>query len=473
MNNLYKDYLNQGRSLSQTDRITSFLNHILKIFQENYYYLQEHPEQKERIVYSELTKYGLNVESDFTLDKDGQLVSKNIKEQGHFAFWIQNFYNTPNIWAYCDESSPQMSYWMQFRNGGLVASDEFEKIYLSIDSDHIYRGINELMSFISENDISHASKISSKQRTDEIVIRIRREDKDGLNKILNFIKNNSYIQAGLNCLNPFLPSENKVSHIPDNGESYNTFVAKKVSDFVEQKINSKRVDYNDFLTYSYNLPKENTQNILVNHLDNLKNDYQMKILNDAIVCTYKKCGYKQVERALKELIDNNNYNYFTRYDLNSKDSINYREQLINGLSGADALNLIYQSFRNNNYPIEQYTNDDAINIYVSNVIMNYQISILDKAVSVTCQNHDADWTNKAMYKYANEGITNGFSRYESGNPTNYRELLGKYVNKQDLHRLAALSLIGKGANIEELDYNEIISAYVDIVGMDGLKGYNR
>lgn len=473
MDSLYKNYLNQSKKLSSPDRIETFLNHILRLFQDNYHYLEENPKIKERIVYSELTKYGLNSLNDFVELENGQLNTLNIKSKGLFYQWIEDFKDKSNINAFCDETN--WSYWMQFKNGYLKRSDDFEKIYLSLDSGHIYRGVKELMEFISDNNIEHASKISSKQRTDGIVIRIRRDDKVGLEKILNFIKNNQYIQEGLNQLNPFLPSEGNVSHIPDNAESYNGFVAKYISEFVDKNINSKKISYPSFLHNLYNVGEDNTRGILVNHLEKLKKDYQKDILNNAIICTYKKCGYKQVEAALKQAINNNNYNYFTRYDIDDQNNhpINYREQLINNFKSEDLVNVIYQKLEKDNYALDQYTDKEVLSLYISNVIMKYQVDILDKAVLVTCQNHDVRWANQALQSYAKTGNHNGFSRFGAENKTNYRQLLRKYVNHEDAYRLSAMSLIEKGIDIGKLDMSEIIPTYVGIVGVTEIKSHNR
>ncbi len=46
------------------------------------------------------------------------------------------------------------------------------KLYIPLDARHIYRGVDQIFNFLSENDISHVSKVGSAIRNDDIVIRL-------------------------------------------------------------------------------------------------------------------------------------------------------------------------------------------------------------------------------------------------------------------------------------------------------------
>lgn len=73
--------------------------------------------------------------------------------------WREHFKNIKNINAF---RSDNWRYFFQFTNGDLLEDTSYIKLYIPIDSEHLYEGINELFEFMAENDIKHLSKVALK-----------------------------------------------------------------------------------------------------------------------------------------------------------------------------------------------------------------------------------------------------------------------------------------------------------------------
>lgn len=127
------------------------------------------------------------------------------------------------------------------------------KIYLPLDKEHLEKGTNMVLDFITENEIIHQSKISRVVRADDFVIRVNTiED---ANKIIDFATSNPYIQEGRLKQNPFVTDYNGVGLAMDNFDSYNSNVARLISLFVDfskkhDGLTDFNVDvFNSFVSY--------------------------------------------------------------------------------------------------------------------------------------------------------------------------------------------------------------------------------
>lgn len=137
------------------------------------------------IIYSAIIKTGVPVEE------------RNINLLPMFSSWVSNFENVDNIKVKYD---PRWKNFCQFTNKD-VKTETAIKLYIPMDSKHIYKGSNQLFGFLAENDIPHISKIRNKVTFDNVVIRVNSiEDAD---EITDFVNRNSYIKEGLIPANPF------------------------------------------------------------------------------------------------------------------------------------------------------------------------------------------------------------------------------------------------------------------------------
>ena len=446
MNNSYYEFLVNNRDKIESERIELFLNHILKIFKENYQYFCDNPRAKYDLVYSELAKYGVNFNTDIYVD-NGNIKIVDIKSYNFFQRLENDFKYNKNIKVFCDEKND----FLQFTTGDLPDYIEFEKIYLSLDAKHIYKGTKDLFCFISSLGVSHLSKIARIIRSDNIVIRIKRSDKENLNKILEFIQNNQYIQEGMNPLNPFLPSENGVAHIYDNGGSYNSEVAKCIMNCVFASVNDNSISLDQFKNYVNSLEQPSNISILNKHLLNVKINEQAAI-TDNIFKTYLNIGYKQTIQALVIALREGNTEY-----------------LNNQCSAQKLLNQIYEVVETMGYDVFNISQEDIIKLYLSNLTRDYQKQILDLAVNVTSIKHGSDWTLQSIRWFINDDSVTGFSRTDLDGNGGYRDWVSKYVNRYDVYDIITQSLKEQDIDISNKSYESVLYDYT----VTGLKDVNH
>ena len=144
----------------------------------------------------------------------------NLNEEGLFKNWCKvkrertNSFVTPS-WTYC----------CQFvsKDNKALRKDNHLKVYIPLDFDHIEKGVNEIIDFLDENHISHLSRVGQRISNNSVLIHLINEE--DLNKLLTFIKENSYLQEGLIKPNPFLYNEGNIALTVDGNISYNQTVA--------------------------------------------------------------------------------------------------------------------------------------------------------------------------------------------------------------------------------------------------------
>lgn len=405
----YKNFLEQSKKLNSKERINAFLNHILKIIKSNPNISEYH-----NIVYHELTVYGINNEKDM----DNNLQQKNIKNEGMYNYWLNKYRNYPNLEVF---TTNVPNHFLGFSNE-IYGVMNFEKIYLSLDHDHIMEGANQIFEFLAKNDIKHASKIASKMRTDNIVIRLKKEDIEGRRKLLNFIESNNYIQDGLNQLNPFMPGNGKISSITDFGTSYNSYVADRIVEFVEQNKYKDSVDIYGFQKYLQdNYNHHNDFNMLYEHINDVSYkefiDYKEKDLQRAIEFTYEKYGYNQCFEAIKKCILENNFNLFSR----GNDS-RIRQNLIKDCNGSGIKKIVEIKVKEyyNSENLQDLDIDQSIHYYLNYIIQKIKRKNFEIVTEGMMKKYDMKQTAFALKKYIEEKNANSFSRNVGGD-VNYRE----------------------------------------------------
>lgn len=197
-------------SNNRIKKIDEFIKYLAKIELQNpNYYLN--PDS----VYRLMTRYGVSKsESQYSI------------RSNDFPKWIDEFKDSERMRVFVSE---QWKYFCQF-----ITKDTNEyrklkenlnhiKLYIPVDSAHIQKSAKMIFDFISKNNITHASKIGSDIRCDDIVIRLANPE-DAV-KIMDFVKNNRYIQEGLIDANPFVPSVNGVGFVCDGCLSFNNSIS--------------------------------------------------------------------------------------------------------------------------------------------------------------------------------------------------------------------------------------------------------
>ena len=226
----------------QQHEIDKFFDFISKVMKESGY-----KDLSYDFIYHHLTRYGIVPGS------------KNFMINELFDAWEKRFSHKKNIQAYV---SPSWTYFCQFvprdHNKFKEARNVSNhiKLYIPLSPNYIYDGVNILFDFLDANNITHVSKVGSHTRNDSVVIRVlRQEDAD---KIMEFVKNNKYLQRGLIKTNPFAPNENGVGYACDGQVSFNEAMAALISNYVNYRKNRGEYKYigaNDFNYFVSNIYK--------------------------------------------------------------------------------------------------------------------------------------------------------------------------------------------------------------------------
>lgn len=241
---------------------------LLKNFRD-YLINNPHSELSEEIIYKELIYMGV-------------YNSRNLSIEPLFKRWISFFDNLENLDVFVSEEN---KYYCQFENKNYFFSkyNNHLKVYVPLDCEHIEYGVKLIFEFLRLFNISHCSKVGKKIRNDNIVIRLT--NKDDLNKLLHFIKNNNYIQEGLIKNNPFAFNEDGISMVYDGCLSYNSVIASYIFLYLKYKkkineLNNINVDdfYNFILSYYKNnfeneLNKFNILNDFDSHFESIDHNY--------------------------------------------------------------------------------------------------------------------------------------------------------------------------------------------------------
>ncbi len=198
----------------------------------------------------------LQIELDtiyYVLMNYGYEQSDKIKEvERNFDNWQTRFMNNPNISVYRDSRQPSF---LQFRNDTVIDKATDVKLYLSIDSDHIYECVNTIFDFISQNNMPTYSKVANRERSDDVVIRLpRMED---AKKVIDFINSNPQITRYARRTNPFLMRQGVVAVAYDKYLSFNKETSQLIKEYLEIKRQRNELDdvniqkFANFVAYTY------------------------------------------------------------------------------------------------------------------------------------------------------------------------------------------------------------------------------
>lgn len=167
----------------------------------------------------------------------GEDRKRNLSDEGVFAKWCRK--GRPNTNTFV---SPTWTYFCQFisSDNKALRADNHIKVYIPLDADHIERGVNEIFDFLDKNNISHLSKVGQKIRFDDVVVRL--VHKEDLNKLLEFIKNNKYIQEGLIKPNSFAYNEDNIALACDGSLSYNAVLSNYIMLYMKKLASVNELD---------------------------------------------------------------------------------------------------------------------------------------------------------------------------------------------------------------------------------------
>lgn len=411
-------------------------------------------EVNKSLVYHELERYGLK-NSDMNTDRS----LKNNRE--FFSKWFDNFINASGIMAYCN---PNWEYFFQFLNGNLIKKSGYIKLYIPIDFEHIYDGVNILMDYIRSLNIKHQSKVSEELRSDNVIIRLSIDDEYNAMKIINFVNSNPYLRSGLNRTNPFVPTIRGIGIMKEHGMSYNSEIATLISSYVNKSFEQRKdnVSLDDFSIWM----KENNRNSEIEEIYSIASGNQMEFTSkqklelflDALRATFKKYDFKQVVCAIEKSLDGD-YSYFTNGTQNSP---KYRNLLIKSVSPNTIRVFIYAALEQiKGKSVDNVSKIDAIYEYCDYLFSESIMSKFEEACKVTLSKYGENQLMNAIDYFLNYDNATGFTRFDSNNvnnSTNYREMIASFSKKSILDAMRK-SLILKGIDCKRMPDDLLIYTY--------------
>ncbi len=199
---------------------------------------------KRKEVYNFLVRYGLT--------NDEYMEGIAYKYDDKFENWKKRYENDSFLRVY--ETDLQKDF-LQLNTA--KRETNCLKLYVSLGREYIDEGVNIIFDYISKNKIDTVSKIAKYDRSDVIVLRIINEE--DATKIINLINNNPLFKGNARKTNPFLMRQGVVGLAFDNHLSYNTIVAMILTEYLNEKIDSKKlgdVSLNDLRSYLLKLYKD-------------------------------------------------------------------------------------------------------------------------------------------------------------------------------------------------------------------------
>ena len=413
-------------------RIDEFLNYVKQVVQDTSIDIDDY-----YTYYSIITDYNIS-EKEKAFDVDP-----------YFNKWVFAFKDTRNIDVFVSQN---WDYFCQFTNADKYFFNSI-KIYVPLDSLHLYEGANMIFDYLSKHNITHISKIAKEIRNDDIVIRVTNK-KDALD-LLEFIKNNSYIQEGLLKQNPFTLNVGGVSITSDGEASFNDVLSYLITEYFKDKKEKDEldsvsaIDFFDFVYYYsksindeyFSIPRLESLRVSVSpekrfadfkgilkiicnscmydfnfdkyfkifeemtSYKNFANDRSditpsatensnifdnIKFTVDAMI---EKYDFKVVVSSIKRFLETNDYLHITR-------NKGAREIWKNNSTLRDeVLDYIIQ----NGLLIDQF-----LYSFIPTKVKDY----LEYACYITCLNYDIDFCTAALIQYIKYGNSTGFTRKE-------------------------------------------------------------
>ena len=372
-----------------------------------------------------------------------------------FKRWQKNFKKKKNITAYKDEI--RFKNWFIFSNGDLY-DDKYIKLYVPINSNHLYEGVNELFNFISEEGILHESKVFNKYRSDNVIIRLRIDDNEALKKIINFIANNKYIKTGLSKNNPFIPSINGIGVMREYNKSYNyciseyiyTYIHDCIKNNIRPNIDEFKILYIDSL-YDYYF-KETFDNAYYGNrtfknlrIPNIGYNQKNSLLIDTLNATYKKYGIDFTIKALCKAI-NGNYNSFTN-------GVNgFRNMVKENISLDELISILNNSIES--LYGSKYNNID-LNLkayyYVYTIFDNNIIFLIESSCKYILENYGEECLKNSLFNYINSN--------EIGEFLNINEI--SKINSNQIINCLRIYLAIKGYHLNKASDEDVVDMFIE------------
>ena len=224
--------------MNRAHSMESFLLNMATVLKENSERFIPY-EELYKLIYLNLTKRGASdLSTDISLD-----------ENNAFARLKNYFDGSRNIKSYIDSTNG----FMQFQNRPEEHYGNMEsiKLYLPQKIEYLERSARELFDYLNQANISHISRIFSKERNNNLIVQLN--NWNDVNKVLNFAKGNKIIKYGALTCNPFMYSEDNIGLSTCRDNSYDSVVACLISSYLNNRqLTDKLNDVSllDFVKYT-------------------------------------------------------------------------------------------------------------------------------------------------------------------------------------------------------------------------------
>lgn len=415
-----------------------------------------------KITYSFLIRLGVPIEEQ----------DKNIIYL--FDMWVNNFKDIDNIIVKYD---PNWKGFCQFENNReKVKTDTAIKLYIPTDSSHIYEGANQLFVFLSNQNISHISKIRNRITFDNVVVRVNSiEDAE---KITEYVNCNDYIKCGLIEANPFFINHRGITHSMDgNSLSSNGVFCDFITSYFINKINSDSLNNASLYDFQNNLinidcdnkinncdPNDERNNILklmlmtinnerstydnfkkyvsIRKEQSLKNINMENILDEAIYILCNKYGKSIAIEHLSSYLKTGDFTKFSREN-NSREKVRIylNKELCNSI-----INKKHGDIKGYiDYIIDQYNEEE-------------KMSILEQVSIYTYKKYN--YISPGQLREALKQVINNNNYSYFTNDFNGREMLKIRVKSEDIIKLIRKQLIKDNIINEKEEINDLIALYI-------------
>ena len=428
------------------------------------------------LIYRELRKYELG-KDDRGIDEDGLII------QDMFKKWIirnneMNSFNKGMTVKHDPSWYHFLQYYSTVDQGYMTNLDKFIKLYLPFKNKKLFESVNELFDFITKSKIKHTSKVADRIRSDNVIVRLDKNDVSSALKIIDFVNKNEIIKNNLNKTNPFVPTINGIGFMFETGISYNEEISTMISKYIKEcllnkkppvlgefyrwfKNNNRSAELDDIFSYAIGQKKS------LEYDEKLAEDNKYRLLIEALKVTFLKYDFSQSVVALKKLLDENDYSYFT----NGNGEIKYRKELVANVSREDAnryvkmyvdANKRYGSY----YPsyLEQ-PSDDLLIFTCVDIFKKELLPDFKEACRTTYLNYDEEQLQKALEEMIESGDSKRFSRFsidDSEHNKNYRDIITKY-GQIGVQNLIKLTLDTEGIKYNKENVVEMISQFTKII----------